>query len=654
MKDRLTDFKLLPEYAAFLIDNHLDDLVKKDLARSKDIDLPLLKFLSHLSEDELFELSKKGILEYLQQLVDGTAVEAVDKSMDDWKANKLDGVGRADVVASDIALIYNVRKHSLIDFTPLYTTDIPKILSIIKEVEDFYTYQESIAIDVFSQINKEELAKSELRLREAQGLAKLGYWDFDIETNAITWSDELYEIYRINKETNLTTDLIRNLVFNEDVEELFGKIKDIYKNGGSFTHEYRIRDLNGNVRYLIDKGYVEMVSPTKKVLKGISQDITERKVVEESLKLREAQLSEAQAIAHLGSWEWDLEENRVSWSEELYRIFGYGPGEMDLDFQSYMNHIHPSDRERLSALVTECVTHGKSYSLSHRIFKKDGTLSWLQGKGQVSVRKDGKIVRLSGTGMDISEQRKAEEAIEQKTEALLASNKELEAFCYTISHDLRSPLRAIDGFGRKLANGYEATLDKEGQRLLNVVRSNAQQMGVLIDSLLDFSRLNRKEIKRSVLQMEALVQRVTHEIKEQQPDHQATIQISPLIDIRGDQDLMHQVWHNLIANAVKFTSKVERPLIEVGAERIDGRIVFYVKDNGAGFEMEYKDKLFGVFQRLHTSDEFSGTGVGLATVQRIILRHGGLVWAEGEPNKGASFYFSFPESEEVIHKYVHS
>ena len=232
--------------------------------------------------------------------------------------------------------------------------------------------------------------------------------------------------------------------------------------------------------------------------------------------------------------------------------------------------------------------------------------------------------------------------VRNRTAQLEAANKELEAFSYSVSHDLRAPLRAIDGFSRIILEDYLDKLDDEGRRVLNVIRGNTQRMAQLIDDLLVFSHLGRQEIRISDVDMEKLAKNAFKELNLIIPERKIHFSIKPLSPIQGDQAMIRQVLINLLSNAVKFTRPKENATIEVGGGREGNENIYYVKDNGVGFDMQYVDKLFGVFQRLHSSEEFEGTGVGLAIVQRIIHRHGGRVWAEGKVGEGASFYFSLP------------
>jgi light-regulated signal transduction histidine kinase (bacteriophytochrome) len=259
-----------------------------------------------------------------------------------------------------------------------------------------------------------------------------------------------------------------------------------------------------------------------------------------------------------------------------------------------------------------------------------------------------------GTVQDITERKQAEAAIQklnaeleqrvtQRTEQLEAANKELEAFSYSISHDLRAPLRAINGFLEIIQQEHSLRLDAEGLRLLNIIASNARRMNELIDDLLAFSRLARQEFEHSDVNIRDLVQTILNDpgILDQQPISPGIV-LRPLPNVVGDASMIRQVFTNLIANAVKFTRNVNEPTIEIGATSNGGEVIFFVRDNGVGFDMKYASKLFKVFQRLHKAEQFEGTGVGLAIVHRIVHRHGGRIWAEAKVNEGATFYFSLP------------
>jgi len=233
-----------------------------------------------------------------------------------------------------------------------------------------------------------------------------------------------------------------------------------------------------------------------------------------------------------------------------------------------------------------------------------------------------------------------EQRVLERTAQLENANKELEAFSYSVSHDLRAPLRGIDGFSNILLEDYSNKLDKEGQRLLNVIREGTQRMGHLIEDLLAFSRIGRRELAKSEIDMKTMANSIYCEITTEEERKNISFSVADLPNAKGDTTMMRQLWTNLLSNAVKFSSKKEKPVLEISSKVENGKTVYCVKDNGVGFDMKYYDKLFGVFQRLHSDAEYKGTGVGLAVAKRIVTRHGGDIRAESEVNVGTKFYFS--------------
>jgi len=246
--------------------------------------------------------------------------------------------------------------------------------------------------------------------------------------------------------------------------------------------------------------------------------------------------------------------------------------------------------------------------------------------------------------MNILEDVEAQRVKTEQARALLeAVNQELEAFSYSVSHDLRAPLRAISGFAQAVREDYAPRLDEEGQRYLGLIQDNAHRMGHLIDDLLTFSRLGRQQVLENQVDLLTLAHAVFDELRAQTPGRNIRFVAYPVPPARGDKTMLRQVLVNLLSNAIKFTRCRPEALIEFGYTRECEAGAYYLKDNGVGFDMQYVGKLFGVFQRLHSAAEFEGTGVGLAIVSRIVTRHGGRVWTEGQVDQGATFYFALPE-----------
>jgi PAS domain S-box-containing protein len=309
----------------------------------------------------------------------------------------------------------------------------------------------------------------------------------------------------------------------------------------------------------------------------------------------------------------------------------------DLTAVPYIDLVHPDDRAATEREAAELSDGAMAINFENRYRTRDGQYRWLKWNAAPSVEQG----LVYATAHDVTEQKRSEMALQQYAAELASANKELESFSYSVSHDLRAPLRSIDGFAQALAEDYEDRLDDTGRDYLGRIRRAAQRMGMLIDDLLSLSRVARLELTRTAVDLTAVVTDAAHRLREQDPDRIVEWRIQPGITAEGDARLLQVAIDNLIGNAWKFTTKHNPAVIEFGIATLEGgRRAFMVRDNGAGFDMAHATKLFGAFQRLHGVTEFPGTGVGLATVHRIVHRHGGRIWAESAVGAGATFYFT--------------
>lgn len=336
------------------------------------------------------------------------------------------------------------------------------------------------------------------------------------------------------------------------------------------------------------------------------------------------------------------------------RILGYT--EKEFLGKHYLEIFHPSFRNKARQYyATQFFTGQYSSYLEFPAISKDGREFWM-GQNVQPLFEDGQIIGFQAVARDITERRIAEEEVRilnaelerrvaERTTQFENTNKELEAFSYSVSHDLRAPLLTINSFSQFLAEHLADKLDDEGKRLLKVIRSSTQMMQNLITGMLMLSQSSKTELKSVPVDMTELAEATFREVAAPEVQKRIHFTISPLPEALGDKTLLRQVWSNLISNAIKFTLHRDVRTIEIGGRVEESRLVYFVKDSGAGFNMDEASRLFGVFQRLHTEEQFEGTGVGLSIVRRVIHRHNGEVWAEGKVGEGATFYFSLPKNQ---------
>jgi PAS domain S-box-containing protein len=380
-------------------------------------------------------------------------------------------------------------------------------------------------------------------------------------------------------------------------------------------------------------------------------DITDLKLAEEVLRNDEKRFRELiEALPQL-YWTCRVDGPCDYLSRQWVEYTGI-PESDQLEYR-WLEQVHPDDKEKTISEWTENVKTGTSFEFEFRIRRYDHEYHWFKTRAVPIHDSEGRLIRWLGSNTDIDSIRKAEDQLRNyskdleqrvilRTEQLEAANKELEAFSYSVSHDLRAPLRSVHGFTKILLEDYEASLDEEGKRICGIISTSATQMGELIDDLLSFSRIGRSSMNPSEIDMKKMAKVVFEGMTSPAERKRIKLKIGKLSGAFGDVTLFGQVWTNLISNAIKYTSKKDNSEINIGSKADEKMITYFIKDNGVGFDMQYAHKLFGVFQRLHSEAEFEGNGVGLAIVQRIILKHGGKVWAEGEVGKGATFYFSLP------------
>jgi PAS domain S-box-containing protein len=504
----------------------------------------------------------------------------------------------------------------------LYRVATIQDISERKKAEEEIAYQANI----LAQVNDAVIASDENFMIKSWNSAAERMYGWKAEEVAGQLAEKILETEFSGRSRETAVQQIK------ETGEFISEVTQARRDGSRLevdAHTVSVRDEAGRIT-----GYI-----------SVNRDITERKRAESA-----AQESEIRYHRVLDSM---MEGCQIIDYDWRYAYINEGAAEQGRRSRDELLHhtmmeMYPGiENTELFIVLRQCMQERTTRRLENRFVFPDGSVGWYE----LSIQPASEGIFILST--DITQRKqtedeirrlneKLEERVIERTAQLHAANQELESFSYSVSHDLRAPLRAINGYTRILVEDYAESLDAEGQRVCQVIIGETQRMGKLIDDLLAFSRLSRKEIQPARVDMKALALSVYGELTGEPARERIDFKIGKLPPANGDPALLHQVWINLISNAIKFTSKRERAAIEVGSKRSEDSAVYYIRDNGAGFDIQYVDKMFGVFQRLHSEDEFEGTGVGLAIVQRIVQRHGGRVWAEGEVNKGATLYFSLP------------
>jgi PAS domain S-box-containing protein len=402
--------------------------------------------------------------------------------------------------------------------------------------------------------------------------------------------------------------------------------------------------------------YEIRIYPDQTGLTAYFTDTTERKHLENSLRESEERRKLALEGSRDAIWDWDVLTNQVVLSPQWRVMRGFSAEESFCSASVWADGIHPEDIDRVMALVqAHFAGETEFFSAEYRVCKADGSYLWILDRGKALRNADGIVVRMAGSETDITPMKAVEAQfttlntelelrVQERTAALEASNRELEAFSYSVSHDLRAPLRGIRWASEQLRSALTLALPPAAEKCLTLLQDQAQVMGQLIDALLEFSNLGHCQLHRQWVDPNPLIQQVLEGFQVDLASHPTVIDIQPLERCQADPILLQQIWTNLISNAIKYTKYQPQPRISIGMMEIQGQPAYFIQDNGVGFDLEQADRIYDVFQRLHPSSEFDGIGVGLALTRRIIERHGGTICAQAEVNVGATFHFTLPST----------
>jgi len=648
--------KGLKNFASFLRENRIKEYTVYYLTSLREMDIPIIKLAIEkgLVKDVLEENSVKMTVEsqgkFLQSIEEGTTISNAKVSMKMWEEDKLPGISKHEILPSDLILLYAAQKKAIFHFLPDYTKDADEIVIIIQELEDLYTQLQNEASQLLFKIQKE----TQIQLKQAkeyskliiQGIKDYGIFMLDTEGRVLSWNRGAENIKGYKAEEIIGKNI--SVFYIEEEKNIDRPKHDLemaLKYGRYETEGWHIR--KDKSVFWADVVYNPMFDENGKHYgyTEVARDLTSRKKYEEEIKKSNDFLDSVLENIPNMVFVKDANDLRfLRFNKAGEQLLGISQkdllGKNDYDFFSseQADRFTSKDKAVLKGDVVVDIPE-------EEIQTKHGE-RWLHTRKIPIKNVAGKPLYLLGISEDITVKKKVDEKIKKLNDELTESvvqlelaNKELESFSYSVSHDLRAPLRAIRGYTKILMEDYAPALEDDAKKIMTGVASNAERMSHLIDDLLQFSRMGKKEMNLALVNMNEVVDFSLNEAKAAYGSN-VKIKINELPSVMADYSLMCNVFSNLISNAIKYSGKVPKPVIEISGSKKSSEVIYCVKDNGVGFDMKYYDKLFGIFQRLHTTKEFEGTGVGLALVKRIVSRHGGRVWAEAEPDKGATFFIA--------------
>lgn len=502
---------------------------------------------------------------------------------------------------------------------------------------------------------EEKLLKNKMLLEEMGRMAKVGGWEFDPVTGNGTWTDEVSRIHDL--EPGVETNLQYGLSFysGESLQKIENAIKHAIEKQEPYSLELEL-NTQKQKKWVRTMGTPIIENDKVVKIRGSFQDITERKLAEKALKQSEERLNQAQRIANIGDFTWNVNTGEVTWSESMYNILGYDKNDI-IDFAKVNLEIHhPEDLELVTDWLNECVYSGNNILTpkEYRLFRKDKTMIYVRTMGVIDRKPEHPII-VFATVQDITERklaeleikklnRELEQRVIERTKQLEKINKELKTFTYSVSHDLKAPLRGIDGYSRLLQETYSERLNEEAQLFIRNIREATIQMDQLIEDLLEYSRLERSSLCKVDIPVKSFILNLLKlfQTEIEQKDISFYLDFDEHI-IHTDQNSLALALRNVIENSIKYTGRVKSPEIHIGLIEEKTTATLFIQDNGIGFNMEYHNKIFDIFHRLHRIEDYPGTGIGLALVAKAMDRIGGKVRAESEPGKGATFFLEIPE-----------
>lgn len=527
-----------------------------------------------------------------------------------------------------------------VSFNPIYDgTGITGVACYSRDITEFKNYQNQLV-----EINR--------KLQTAQQISKLGYWEMDMVSQELFWSDEVYHIWEVTPQTfQVNRSSFYNSIHPEDVKRFAEILELAASRDKGLDVEYRILIPDGSIKHVFQR--IEVVTDEAGVpvrYEGTVQDITERKLAELNIQISNERFNLVAKATNDAIWDWNLITNDVvRTGAGLETLFGYNSAEASADNDFWRARVHPEDISALLMSRNQLIAQqsANSWEDEYRFKKANGEYAFVYDKGYIIRDDNGKAIRIIGATQDITHLKETElllkklnENLERRAQELQASNKELEQFAYVASHDLQEPLRMVSSFLQLLEKKYKDKLDTTADQYIHFAVDGANRMKKLINDLLEYSRAGTDRDAVAPTNMNEVAEEVRSIFSVRIEEQGAVVTIHPLpVLVFTRKTQMFQLLQNLLGNALKFTG-LHKPVITVSSKETSTHWIFSVQDNGIGFEKKYAHKIFTIFQRLQHTNQYTGTGIGLSICKKIVERHYGHIWAESEPGEGSTFFFS--------------
>jgi PAS domain S-box-containing protein len=667
-------FKFLPAFSAYILESKLKEFSLEHCRFMLSVNFPAFKYynLSSYTEEEIVNGLVVSDAKFLEFAKNNTLDLQIKESVDQWLSDKLPVITREQVAVEDITLATYVIKKTFLKFIPGYTSDMEEALQLVKEIDDYVLETESASFHAFVTIQQEKIntinqlqKRHEEQLLEAQEIAGIGSFEWNLKKGQSYFTPQVFKIFEIEKTTNLTAFL--EFVHPGDRIKVKVAIEKAMRGEDDFECEYRYIK-NGKEKILWSRGVVNFEGKKAVNMKGTVMDITDRHYILQRLQRNEELYKQAQALAHIGNWVWNLRTEEITWSDELYRIFGLEPQLEEITLERFFSLIHPEDRDARKLELLKSLTTRITEDYTMRIIVPDGTIKVLQCKANILSDENEKPYKMVGTFQDITEEKKIKSelenstnqlaelnrSLEQKNKELERSNKELTSFSYVASHDLQEPLRKIKTFSDLIVKNNFDELSAEGKEFFDRIMTSSMRMQRLIHDLLSFSRIQTDTNPPQPTDLNVLLTDIKKMYKDPIQEKSLSITFDKLPVINAVPFQLQQLFENIIGNSVKYSKHEGVILISIVSELVEGSELqglgathksyhkITVADNGIGFEQKHSERIFEVFQRLHAKTEYSGTGIGLAICKKIAENHSGFIKARGRLNEGAVFDIYLP------------